>query len=361
MHTRNIVLVAGILALIGSPSFAADDPKTQYVPDAIESKKEEIKHKGWDGSLNVGASTAVSHSSKVTGRIDGTSFTFGAQLQGGLMYIKGPHEWRNTLGYGVTYTRTPALEAFIKTNDELVLESIYLYHFKRVKWLGPFAQLVITLPFFPGEDVRAWGDAVDDTGQLRYTDEDGNSISAGDDRFDGSREDNIARLLLTDPFIPLRLKQSAGFFAMPVDKERLKLEIKLGFAGRQTFADGQLAINDDADTDPIEIQRLSDIYQAGPSAAVTASGQLSKKKVSYAALAEAMLPVLNNQTDSDDRSIGKLTNVHLELNISFKLVSWASLDYQFRALYEPQLFDEFQLQNNLLLTFSYTLLEAANS
>ncbi|MBM4398523.1 MAG: hypothetical protein FJ087_22920 [Deltaproteobacteria bacterium] len=49
-----------------------------------------------------------------------------------------------------------------------------------------------------------------------------------------------------------------------------------------------------------------------------------------------------------------MTNVELGAKVSFKLVSWASLDYEFRALRVPQVTDEFQLQNMLPLNFSYT-------
>ena len=70
-----------------------------------------------------------------------------------------------------------------------------------------------------------------------------------------------------------------------------------------------------------------------------------------------MLPVLNN--DSSGRSAADLLNVSAYTDISFKLVSWASLDYKLRVLREPQLVDAWQVQNSLLLSFSYTLLASA--
>jgi len=39
-------------------------------------------------------------------------------------------------------------------------------------------------------------------------------------------------------------------------------------------------------------------------------------------------------------------------------LSWASLDYSFKAIREPQLLDKWQVQNNLLLSFAYTLVRA---
>lgn len=363
-------LSIGGLAQAGGEK-ASDKGKTIYVPDKIESKRDTVKHKnfGWDGSLNVGASTAVSQSSNVVGRIDGTSFTFGTQISGGLLYLKQAHEWRNSLAYGLTYSRTPALPVFVKTNDELALESIYLYHVKRLPWFGPFARITLNVPFFPGDDVRnvsdVFADANSPTGSTLYRNKSDQTdvIDAGDNAF-SLNKDGVARLRLSDPFLPVRLSETLGLFAAPLDKPRIKLEIKLGFMARQTFAKNQLAIDDDtADADgvsDIDFVRLEDVFQAGPSAGVLASGELSNKRVAYLALVEAMLPAVNNQRDDGDKNLGELTNLHFEVNLSFKLVSWASLDYQFKTLYEPQLLDQFQIQNNLLLSFAYTLIKAQN-
>jgi hypothetical protein len=39
------------------------------------------------------------------------------------------------------------------------------------------------------------------------------------------------------------------------------------------------------------------------------------------------------------------------------LFEWASLDYELKIMRLPQLVDAWQIQNNLLLTFSYTLID----
>ena len=56
----------------------------------------------------------------------------------------------------------------------------------------------------------------------------------------------------------------------------------------------------------------------------------------------------------DTRSLADLTNVQLDASLSFKLIDWASLDYQVKALRQPQVIDVFQVQNTLLLTFGMT-------
>jgi hypothetical protein len=52
----------------------------------------------------------------------------------------------------------------------------------------------------------------------------------------------------------------------------------------------------------------------------------------------------------DNRSSLALMNIEMGGQLSFKLVDWASLDYQVKAIREPQVLDGFQVRNSLLLT-----------
>lgn len=325
------VLLAGAAA--PHAAAAAEDPKTRYVPDKPVITAP-LTEQGWVGDLALGSSVALAQSSNVVGRIDGTSFAIGLKVNGALDWARDVHEWRNSLTLGETFTRTPAVDEFVKTNDQLLLESIYLYHLKRLPWLGPFARFKLTTALFPGEDVRA--------APVSYV---------------GAVTRTADTLRLTDAFTPTTLQQMVGAFGKPVDRKDLALEIKAGFEARQMIADGQLAIADDAATPDIEVTALKTVVQGGPSLGVIGKGVLAEGRVLYAGLAEAMIPAINNQAATDDRSALELTNVNFEFNLSFKLVSWASVDYQLRAVREPQLIDKWQLQNNLLLSFSYALIE----
>jgi hypothetical protein len=332
---RQLAALVGVLAsaaLLGTAA-AAEDPKTRYVPDKPVITVP-LTQDGWVGELSLGSSVALSQSSNVVGRIDGTSFAVGLKVNGALDWTRDVHEWRNSLTLGETFTRTPAVDQFVKTNDQLLLESIYLYHLKRLPWLGPFARFKLTTALFPGEDVRA--------APVSYV---------------GAVTRTADTLRLTDALTPTTLQEMLGVFGKPLDRKDLALELKAGFEARQMIADGQLALADDAATPEVEVVALQHVVQGGPSLGLIAKGQLSEGRVLYAGLAEAMIPAINNQASGDDRSTLELTNVNLELNLSFKLVSWASVDYQLRAVREPQLIDKWQLQNNLLLSFSYALIE----
>lgn len=54
---------------------------------------------------------------------------------------------------------------------------------------------------------------------------------------------------------------------------------------------------------------------------------------------------------------GRATSLDIEAKLAIKLFSWMSLDYGLRVVREPLIIDEYQIQNNLLLNFSYTLFE----
>lgn len=329
-----MVLLAGML--VGSTATAQDDP--EYVPDE-DILATQGKDDGWDFILSIGATGNVSQNDSVIGQPDGTSITLGSKINFGADYISKSHEVRNRLNLSNTFTQTPVVPEFVRTSDTLELESIYYYHFESVPWLGPFVRLNLETSIFVGEDVRAEN--------ARYI------IREADG---GTRDVVDARLRLTDPFQPMRLKQSVGLFARPLDYKWLGVEFRLGVGAREILAEGGLAINDNPDTTEIEVDELSDSFQAGGEAVATIGGALFGKRVTYKAGAEALIPFVS-ETDADqDKSITELTNIEVFAQVSFKLVEWASLDYEFRALRQPVLLDEFQIQNNLLLTFGYTLL-----
>lgn len=304
---------------------AAQDP---LVPEKqIEEKK---KKEGWDFLLTPGASVSLSDNRSVIGQPEGLTMTVGATLNAGAFFRTGPHEWRSTLGLTELFTHTPELEEFVKTTDLLKVESVYLYHL--IDWLGPFAKLNIDTVLLEGFDVRS--------GTVVWNMPDGTQRAG-------------QHLRLTDGFEPLTLKETAGFFAKPVEGDELTLESRLGFGGVHVFADG-LTINDDDATPEIEVVTLDGYSQAGGVLDVAVWGNLYDKKMVYKVAAEVMMPFINDLEEGDDRDVLDLTNVELTASLTFKVLEWLSIDYVFRALRQPQLLDEWQIQNNLLLTASYS-------
>jgi len=326
--TGNIVILAVLMA---APSGlrAQDD----LVPEKqLEEKK---KKEGWDFLLTPSASAALSDNRSVIGQQEGLTITLGASLASGAFFREGSHEWRATLDINEMFAQTPALDEFVKTTDIFKFKTVYLFHL--IDWLGPFAKATIDTAMLEGFDARA------EPTQWTITYNDGSVVNRSG-----------FHLRLTDGFEPLTLKETAGFFAKPVESKKLNVEGRVGFGGMHVFADGGLAVQDDGATEAIDVLELKDVNQAGAVIELEAFGELYDKKIIYKAGAEFMIPFVTNLEEGDNRGAGELTNIELTASLSFKVLEWLSIDYVFRAVKQPQLLDEFQIQNNLLLTASYT-------
>ena len=320
------IALAGV-SLVGNASAQPLDKtvvSNDYVidPDSVKPAAKE----GIEWRINAGATLNLSDNRSVLGQIDGTSMAFGFKFDAGLDWFDGPHELRNTLGIAAGVTRTAALPEFVKSQDAIDLESIYLYHFN--DWLGAYARLNWHSQLFSGTDVRA--------APVQYS-------------VDGTLGAQDTRFRLTDPLLPSTFKESLGVFAQPIKEEPFNLEVRLGAGGQQILADGQKAVTDDAATEGIiEVITLADVLQLGAEGTLEMWGTFEDKKISYKVGAEAMVPFVTN--DDQDRSPISLYNVLFKGDLSIKVVDWASLDYSIRVWRQEQLLQEWQMQNQLLLT-----------
>lgn len=361
------MLVSGLAAAQGTPALPLPPPPPPPPPTVAGQAtamatvapeytikpdfKAPRKPTGWDTRLSVGGSMSFANNSNVAGQISGSSFAFGLKMDGGLDYNNKAHEWRNSLGLGASVTRTPVIDEFVKTSDFLTFESIYLYHV--VDWFGPFVRFQLTTSMFPGRDIRS--------GQASYeiTELNGSkrmlAVAGTDCDPVGGVVPTTCRtsLSLSDGFRPLTLKQSIGLFVQPYQSDPVTVEMRGGIGAQEVIAANQLAQIDDATTvGVIELKRLQNANQVGGELSLSVWGTVYDKKVTYKLNADAMTPFAYPAlAPGDDRNAFQLTNIQVEATLSFKLIEWASLDYQFKALRQPQVVDLFQVQNALLLTF----------
>ncbi|MGM0575250.1 MAG: hypothetical protein ACQEXJ_05930 [Myxococcota bacterium] len=327
--------IASALAVLLATTTAAHALEPAFVPTEEDVKAEEAERDGWDGLLEIGANMAFGSNKDVVGKQNGETWTFGLTLDSGLRLSRNKHDWRNTLSIQETFSRTPVIDEFVKTADTLDVQSIY--YFLAKPWIGPFALVALDAPLLPGYDYRP---------EPRHY-----------DLIDGDRlKTDSENLRLTDSFQVLTLKQSVGAFVRPVREDTIEVEARAGFGAREVFADGALAVNDDdATPDTIEVLALDSYAQGGAELAASLVGSLNEGKVTYKAWGEALFPFIHDA--EGDRSVAELTNAEFGASLSFQLVEWASLNYQFKAVRQPQLIDEWQIQNNLLLSVGYTFID----
>ncbi|MEZ4265105.1 MAG: hypothetical protein R3F39_01915 [Myxococcota bacterium] len=325
-----LIALGALFTLAAGPAFASNE----YVPPAEEVKKDsDKKEDGWHYNLSLGANIAFGANDQVVGQLNGSSWTLGININGGVGLLKKKHDWRNTLSIVENVTRSPALPQWIKSADTLDFQSLYYFH--ALDWFGPFARFSLTTPIFKGKDVRAT--AVD------YT-LDGATVATG-----------VTSIKLTDPLQVLTLKQSVGAFAQPLRKPAITIDTRAGFGVHEVFADGARIVTDDAATAAIELTALESYVQAGIEIGVDVGGILSEGKVNYSLGGEVMIPVINS--DPQERSAGELTNISTHARLSFKLVEWASLDVEAKAFRQPQITEDWQKSIAMLLTFGYTVFD----
>ena len=331
LKPRALGVLAALPVLAAGPALAAADPG--LLPTEGEVVKDE-KPQGWDPALVLGASISISSNSNFVGQPDGNSFTGGLNLLGRLDYLKDVVDWRNTLKINEVFTRTPVIDEFVKTIDQLFFESVLYLRYSEV--FGPFASVKLETAILEGRDVRAA--AVD------YS-VDGTVVATG-----------ATSIKTTDPFQPFQLKEAIGVFVSPISTKTIEVDFRAGFGASQTFAEGARVLADDAATTTIiELTSLKDVIQAGAVLGVEAKGELEDGRVNYSSRAEVMMPFIND--DDLNRDVVDLTNVDIGAKLGFKLFEWASLNYELKIMRLPQLVDAWQIQNNLLLTFSYALID----
>ncbi len=295
----------------------------------------EEKPVGWDPFLDIAANFSLMDSRNVISKQEGTTINIGFNIKGKMDYRKGPSEWLNSLEIIGGFTRTPALEEFVKGDDLLKLESLYLYSIGKT-W-GAFAQGVLKTSIFEGNEI---------TPDLKiYI------------RSDEASPETTDKLKLTDPFQPLILEEAAGLFYRPWNKKELTAEFMIGPAGNQVIADGQYVIDDNGNTpDVIEVRELKNYAQFGGKAAARLNGEIQlKSQITYSVLAEAMMPFVYD--DDENRDPPELTNYNFAASLSTKLTDWLSVNYEFKALKQPQLIDEWQVSNNLMISLHYIFVD----
>jgi hypothetical protein len=325
---------AAAFAQAEADDVAAYVPEDSIVAEDIESRR------GLDGMLTVNGNVNLVQNDSVVGQVDGTSILFGLGIKAGLDWISGRHEFRNTLTIDEAWARTPVLDQFVKSNDIVALEALYNYFF--FNWMGAFARVEFETALLPTEDVRAQ--------EVTYViaQSDGGSQTIA----------NVNSLELSDSFEPFSMYQSGGLFAEPLQTDPISISARIGLGARETFANGVIVLSDDGETDVIEAKELSNVFQGGAEAFLGLRGRAYENRLTYDVGASVLVPFLNN--DEQDRDALDLTRWGVTAAVNFSVLSWLGLSYKLRLLDDPQLLDEIQVQNNLLLTFSYSFIERSD-
>ncbi|MEY4514257.1 MAG: hypothetical protein RLZZ450_6379 [Pseudomonadota bacterium] len=301
---------------------------TAYVPDG--SFKASERPQGLAYGVTLAANLNIASNRDVVGQINGNSVLFGASFLGNLDYLHDRHEWLNTGSLAETWSRTPALGTFVKSNDQLNLQSLYNFFLR--EWTGPFARIAVQSSILKTDRVSA-------TSLTYVRDTDGATTQS-------------SRFRLASSFQPFTLNEGLGWFFQPIRSDVLSTSLRVGAGGRHTFADGARAITDEKDLRGIVYTDLKDVHQAGAELFAGIDGKELGGRLLYNLGVSALFPLLNN--DHTSRSILELTRVGVLAACGMGVTSWLSVNYQLKVVRDVQLIDALQVTNSLLLSLQYT-------
>ena len=293
----------------------------------------------WKYTLILSVNGAMTRSTNVIGTVDGTSAQLGAIIDGSANYTSGQHSWENVGKLNESFTRTPSVPSFLKSADELRLQSTYVYRFSGVPWLGAYGRLLGTTSIFRGYEVRGV-----DTVIVR-TFADGTS-SGPITKVAGNKYGT------TSPFEPTVLRESAGAFANPLTRKDVNLKLRLGAAMQHVITQDGFALSDDKATTEVEYRQLVSSTAAGAELGLEAVGSVADN-VSYTARADFFYPLYESE-DSPQDGIEKL-NTDISGKLSVRLSKYFSLDYILSLKRIPIIVDEWQVQNGLLVSCNYSV------
>lgn len=353
MFTRKLAFVslAGALALGAAGSASA---QTEVLDDADVQKKALSKTSsttpdGWKIKAKVGLSANLgdnnANAAAAGGGQEGTTFQFGLQLSAEANLKHGQHGWENKLGIQHAQTKTPSIDSFIKTQDNLEIISTYVYRLNNPEWLGPFGRFKFQTQILPGFAVR------EQPYDVIRTDRDGNAATtqvAAQQKID-----------LTGAFEAMVLRESAGMFARPFTEDYFKIDAKLGVGAQHIIVrDGYTILGEDADALELQLQQLRTVNEAGAELELNLEGEAVKDLLSWKFGVNLFLPIITTAEDADGNAANGFgyLNTDIQAGLSLKLSKWASLDYSLIVRKVPLVVDGFQVIHGLVLSAGFDIL-----
>ena len=335
---QRLVIAVGLLTMGACSALAQDSRKVSEAPkDVIEKMAVEDTLKGWNNAVRLSGTFSFTQSDNVVGAQDGSYFQGGVVLDGAWNHYGDRTTWENLMKAQLTQSRTPTLDAFIKSLDNFDFQTTYYYHLKQPSWIGPYARARLNTALFKGFLINS------DDEIIRQV------------YLDGTQNDFLLpatdKFQLTTSFEPLLLSQNVGFFATPPGSPGFSVKSKLGFGLQEiVVGDSAFAVQDVEGTPEVEVKQLEQALQGGAVLDVNVAGKPAPNvswKVDTSIFLEAF---------TDSKIEANAFNMDLNGLFSVKLTKWASFDYVLLIKHVPRIVDRWQVQNGVVLTVGFDLM-----
>ncbi|KPA18227.1 conserved hypothetical protein, secreted [Candidatus Magnetomorum sp. HK-1] len=331
------LMIVNVLA--GNQTYIPEETITEKI---IATKKVDKAEKHWEFKAKLSSNFSFTNNRDFVGQTDGSIYQFNINTEEEANWRNAQHELLNKLHIVYGLSKTPQLEDIFKSKDQIQYMCTYLYHLKNIDWVGPFARMNFSSSLFKGYYVSS----NDEDLVLNYAD--GLVESAG------TLEANT-RFKIVEAFEPMTIRGNLGFFANPYDSKEIKMELKFGAGFQKIITNDGFVLADDGSTPEIELKQLEDHTEAGLELEADISGAINDN-VKWSLMSNFFFPLNDQENNNEDLDgIDKL-NTNIEGKISSKLSNHISLDYLLVLKRLPLILDEWQIQNGIVVNFSYDLL-----
>lgn len=359
--TRTLFAITTFFALVSTqPNPAAAQSTGPKVIPEVSGSIIEYDQTGWHPRLKFNANFALGQSQNFPGNTDGFTFQFGGLLKGTADYLSRNelHEWTNGLLWELGYTKTPVVRLWMKSMDRIDFKTAYLYHFSKLRWMGPYFSFRLTTAMLAAYEARA-----EETNVVRLAadetvsaDPNGNPVNQDGAFLPMRTYGQGDKIDLTPAFSPLTLRESLGLFAKPVENTSFNLDMRLGVGAWKTFSRDGYIIDDNEDTAFLELREMLSPFQIGTELGIIADGELKEGLMNYQLSALFMQPFKHSEEDNTELEGAELMNMEFEATLGFQVLKYLSINYAFKAYRQPLIIDAWQIQNNLLISIGFDLI-----
>ena len=362
MRSKTIFRYSLLSALLGAymtlPAISFGQESEADVVTRVTDSLMDYQRSGWHPRLKFNGNFALGHSENVPGNNNGTSVQLGTMLNATADYLgsRKNHEWTNSLLWELGYSKTPVVDVWIKSIDQIDFRTAYLYHLPKLQWAGPFFSLRLTTSLLPSYVVKS--DPVREVrlgpGETIQDDGLGNPVNEAGTRYEIFNHGAGAKIDLTDAFAPLTLRQTLGMFAKPLTKSQITLDSRLGLGAWETFVQGGYLVEDDNDN-WLALRQMEDSVQLGIELSVIANGMFREELLSYRLSALFMAPFADNMDNAPEGA--KRINMEFEAALGVNVTKYVNISYSFKAYKQPFITgQDWQIQNSLLIGIGFDLI-----
>jgi len=286
----------------------------------------------WTRRMYLGANLGMSQSDGVPGAADQLALSSDFFLDSYVAFERSSHSFIGILeleeGIILVSPADAESQPLQWSRDQLRVDAIYTYYLN--KWLGPYIAFGNLTTLFPSRVI-----ATDDI-TVRRVFNNGTSrdqFVAGSDAYQTSR-----------PFGSVQFAEGAGINLRLLRTSTIDANFRVGAGFRQNLFREAFVYDDLPGTEEVEYRQLENVFQEGLEAILAARMRLFRF-LTYTTEVEAFAGF----SEFEDPSAS------WENTLSFRIASFASLDYTLDLAHQPLITEDLQFSQNILLRLAWSI------